>query len=147
MGTRYFALILGIIYVIVAILGFIPGLATPPPADAPSLALSTSYGYIFSLFAVNIVHSLVHLIVGIWGILAFRGFGAARVFSRTMFVVFAILTILGLIPGLNTLFGFVPLFGADVALHAVTALLAAYFGFVAPGQETYSDTDTPATTL
>ncbi len=147
MGTRVFALILGIIYVVVAILGFIPGIATPPPANAPTLSLTSNYGYIFGLFAVNILHTLVHLIVGIWGILAYRSFGAARAFSRTMAIVFAILTILGLIPGLNTLFGFVPLFGADIALHAVTALLAAYFGFVAPGQEAYTDSDTPATTL
>lgn len=147
MGTRYFALIVGIVYVVVAILGFVPGLTTPPPADAPSLAINSSYGYIFGLFAVNIVHTLIHLIVGIWGILAFRSFAAARTFSRTIAIVFAILTIMGLIPGaLATTFGLAPLFGPDVALHAVTALIAAYFGWATSDQTAYTDDNNPPTT-
>ena len=40
------------------------------------------------------------------------------------------LSVLGLLPQTNTLFGFVPLHGNDVWLHAVLALVAAYFGFV-----------------
>jgi hypothetical protein len=36
---------------------------------------------------------------------------------------------MGLIPGLSTLFGLVPLFGHDVWLHALTAIIAAWFGY------------------
>ena len=36
---------------------------------------------------------------------------------------------MGLIPGLNTTFGLIPIFGNDVWLHALTALIAAYFGW------------------
>jgi hypothetical protein len=36
---------------------------------------------------------------------------------------------MGLIPGLNNLFGFIPLHGHDVWLHAGTAAIAAYFGW------------------
>ena len=46
-----------------------------------------------------------------------------------MAVVFALLTIMGLIPDMNTTLGLIPLFGADVALHALTTLVAAYFGW------------------
>jgi hypothetical protein len=38
---------------------------------------------------------------------------------------------MGLIPGLKTLFGLVPLYGHDVWLHATLAIVVAYFGFVA----------------
>jgi hypothetical protein len=41
-----------------------------------------------------------------------------------------LLAILGLIPATNTMFGLVPIYGNDVWLHAGTALIAAYFGFV-----------------
>lgn len=37
---------------------------------------------------------------------------------------------MGLIPGLDTTFGLVPLFGNDVWLHILLAAPAAYFGFV-----------------
>jgi hypothetical protein len=37
--------------------------------------------------------------------------------------------VLGLVPGLNTVFGLVPIHGHDVWLHAGTALAAAYFGW------------------
>lgn len=132
MNTRRFALVLGIVYVLVGIVGFIPGLTTPPPANAPALAVNSNYGYIFGLFAVNIVHTLIHLVVGLWGILAYRSYGGAKAFARAIAIIFAILTIMGLIPGgLDTTFGLAPIFGADVALHALTALVAAYFGFVA----------------
>jgi hypothetical protein len=46
-----------------------------------------------------------------------------------MAVLYGGLAVMGLIPGLNTLFGLVPLFGHDVWLHAGTAAIAAYFGF------------------
>lgn len=39
---------------------------------------------------------------------------------------------MGLPPVLNTVFGLIPIFGHDVWLHALTALIAAYFGFKAP---------------
>jgi hypothetical protein len=42
-----------------------------------------------------------------------------------------VLTVFGLIPGLNTLFGLTPLFGHDVWLHALTAIIAAWFGWKA----------------
>ena len=37
---------------------------------------------------------------------------------------------MGLIPGLNTMFGLVPLFGSNVILHALTAAIAAFVGFM-----------------
>ena len=39
--------------------------------------------------------------------------------------------VLGLLPQTNTTFGLIPIYGADVWLHAVIAAAAAYFGFVA----------------
>lgn len=142
MRARYFALIAGIVYLVVGIIGFIPGLTTAPGAGAPSIAVPTSYGYVFGLFPVNILHNVVHLLIGLWGILAYRSFGASRGFSRSVAIIYGVLTIMGLIPGLDTVFGLVPLFGNDIWLHAITAIVAAYFGWFVPAESGYTEPPT-----
>ena len=42
-----------------------------------------------------------------------------------VFTVYAVLAVMGLVPALNTVFGFIPIHGHDVWLHAVIALAAA----------------------
>lgn len=128
-SVRRFALVFGIIFSIVGIAGFIPGLLSPVAGDAPPLAVDSMHGYLLGLFPVNIVHSLVHLAIGIWGLVASRGTGAAVVYGRSLAVVYGVLAVMGLIPALNTVFGLVPLHGHDIWLHAGSALIAAYFGF------------------
>jgi hypothetical protein len=135
-----FARIFGIIYVVVGILAFIPGL-TQPLVDTTGLAVSAGYGRFLGLFPVNMIHNLVHLGVGIWGILAARSFMSSVAFAKVTAILFAILAILGIIPATNTLFGLAPLYGIDVVLHALTAAVSAYFGFAAPArQETHAPT-------
>ena len=129
MAVRYFALIFGIIYLLVGILGLIPGLVAPPPPVG--VTVNVLSGFLLGLFPVNIVHTLVHLIVGLWGILAYRSFDASRTYARTIGVVLIIFFVIGLIPGLNVLFGLVPLFGTDVWLHLVSGIIALYFGLTA----------------
>jgi hypothetical protein len=133
MSTRNFALIAGIIYLVIGVLGFVPGIRQPPPAHAPDLGVDASYGYLFALFPVNVLHNLVHIAVGIWGLSVYRREPGARIFARGLAVLYGVLTVMGLIPGLNTIFGLIPLFGHDIWLHALTAAVAAYFGFVHRG--------------
>ena len=128
--TRTFALIFGIIYVIAGISGFIPAL-TPHTPDMPPLSVEMSHGRALGLFPVNILHNFVHIAIGIWGILGSRSLSGARLFWRGLAIFYGLLAILGIIPATNTMFGLVPLYGHDIWLHAGTALIAAYFGFVA----------------
>ena len=127
---KTFALIFGIIYVIAGISGFSPGL-TQHHADMPPIAVDSFYGRALGLFPVNILHNLVHLAIGAWGIVASRSVSGARLFGRGLAILYGLLAILGLIPATNTMFGLVPIYGHDVWLHAGTALIAAYFGFIA----------------
>jgi hypothetical protein len=131
MATRRFALILGIVYALVGIMGFIPGLVTPPQAGMPDLAVDAGHGLLLGIMPVNVVHNIVHLAIGLWGIVASRDFGAAKIFSRGTATIFGLLFVMGLIPGMNTMFGLAPIYGADTIIHLVTALAAGYFGFVA----------------
>jgi hypothetical protein len=136
METRYFALGAGIVYVLIGLLGFLPGFTASPPAGAPPLAVDAGYAYLLGLFPINVLHNLVHLAVGAWGLVAYRSYSSARGFARGLAVFYGVLTIMGVIPLLSTTFGLIPIFGHDIWLHAVTAIIAAYFGFKAPALTT-----------
>jgi hypothetical protein len=86
---------------------------------------------LLGLFPVNVVHHLVHLLVGVLGIAAYRAFDSARLYSRGLAIVYGVLAVMGLISAANldTMFGLTPLFSHDVWLHAGTAIIAAYFGW------------------
>ncbi len=128
--TRYFALGIGAVYVLVGIIGFIPALYTSPPVSAPHVDARAAYGYLFGAFPVNALHDVVHIVIGVIGIAAFARFLAARFYARGLALVFGLLTILGFMPQADTLWGLVPIFGSDTWLHFGTALIAGYFGFV-----------------
>jgi len=129
MMTRRVALVVGIIYLVIGIAGFIPGLVQGQ--DYPDLAIDTGAGTLLGLFPVNVVHHLVHLLVGVLGIAAYRAFDSARLYARGLAIVYAVLAVMGLISAANlhTMFGLAPLFSHDVWLHAGTAAIAAYFGW------------------
>lgn len=134
MQTRYWALAIGVIYLVVGIVGFIPALYSSPPAT-PHVDVTASYGLLLGIFPVNALHDAFHILIGILGIISFRNVGAAQVYSRILFLVYGFLAIIGFIPQADTLFGLLPLFGNDVWLHAGTAVVSAYFGWIA-GEQT-----------
>ncbi|HIJ62052.1 MAG TPA: DUF4383 domain-containing protein [Rhodospirillaceae bacterium] len=129
MRTRYFALIYGLGFLLLGILGFVPNLLTPPVPGAPPMAVASYYGNLFGLFPVNVLHNLIHIALGLWGLAAWRMFGAARGYARGMTILCGVIAVFGLIPGLSTLFGLVPFYSHDIWLHGLAAVIAAYFGW------------------
>lgn len=81
------------------------------------------------MFPVNVLHNLVHILFGAWGLFAAASFGAARTYARVVAIAYALLTLLGIIPATNTTCGLVPIYGHDIWLHALLAAVAAYFRF------------------
>jgi Domain of unknown function (DUF4383) len=132
MGARYFALICGIVFILLGIFGFIPGMVATPGTGGPALVVKIGYGYLLEAFAINVLHNIVHLAVGIWGLISYRSYIGARYYGRGLAIFYGVLAIMGLLPVLNTVFGLIPVFGNNVWLHAVTAVIAAYFGFKKP---------------
>lgn len=142
MGERYFALTIGILFLLLGFSGFIPNLMTMSSANAsndlvvasPGL-YSTGFGYVFGLFPTNIVHNIVHLAVGFLGIASFMSVTGARVFNRAFAISYILLAIMGLLPYTRTTFGLMPIFGNNVWFNGVAGLIAAYYGFVKPTTE------------
>lgn len=135
MKTATFALIFGIAYLVVGLLGLIPAALRPPPADAPPTQFTLLYGYLLDIFPVNVLLSAVHMAIGALGIAAWRGMTDPYVYARSVALFFGALAVMGLIPGMNTLFGLMPIYGHNVWLHAVSAAIAAYFGWRATEPE------------
>ena len=128
MSTRTFALIFGIAFLVIGASGFF--MLTPGHETGDDLVVKHSYGLAMGLFPVNILHNLVHLLFGVWGLLAYRSLRGSIAYARGVAIIYAVLAIMGLIPGLDTMFGLVPLYGNDIWLHALLAGVAAYFGWV-----------------
>jgi hypothetical protein len=139
MSLRTFALLYGVVFTAVGIAGFVPGLLSPHDSVEHSLTIERSAGHLFGLFPVNLFHNLVHIAFGVWGLGISRQPRGTIIYARSVAVVYAVFAVMGLIPGLDTVFGLVPLYGHDVWLHALLALGAAYFGFVRHGEQDIGD--------
>lgn len=128
--TRNFTLLMGVLFVLAGIGGFVPFVTPPIAPDAPALALNMSYGYLLGLFPVNVVHNLVHLGLGMWGLAAFRQYESSRFYCRALAVILVAFTVMGILTPLSTLLGLMPLFGHDIWLHALEGVIAGYLGFM-----------------
>lgn len=132
MILRVFALLAGLVYLLIGVLGFVPPLLQP---ELP--AIGPFEGFLFGVFAVNWVHSLIHIVTGLAGIPAFRSFGGSLQFFRIMGYAYLIIFILGIIPGRVSSMGVawirhaVPLNFGDNILHLVTFVLAFTLYFAA----------------
>ena len=130
MASRRFAQSIGVLFMAVGILGFIPVLvSTPHPNAVPGLFADGGYGLLFGLFPVNWIHNLVHVGVGIAALSSAGSVSKARSFARGLAWFYGILAVMGVIPPLSMMFGLSPLHGWDVWLHGGTAAFAAYYGY------------------
>jgi hypothetical protein len=93
---------------------------------------------LFGLFPVNVLHNIVHLVFGVWGVLGARSAGAARSYLIGSGLVYLILAALGYVVP-NGL-GLVPLGGNDIGLHLFLGL-----GLLLSGMLTSNRGDAAAT--
>ena len=128
MSVRTFAAVFGVVFLLAGLSGFVPGLS--PEHMHPDMIVTSGLRLAVGLFPVNVLHNLVHLAFGVWGLLAARSVSSSFTYARGVAMIYALLTVLGLLPATNTTFGLVPIYGNDIWLHAGLAIVAAYFGFV-----------------
>ncbi|MCA1729244.1 MAG: DUF4383 domain-containing protein [Actinobacteria bacterium] len=126
--AQRFAQIFGAVYLLVGILGFIPPLLVAGPVPGP--VLGPLVGLLIGLFAVNWLHSVAHLAIGAAGLASYRSPAGARSYSIGIGVLYLLLFVIGLI--LPTVFGLLPLNGADNVLHLVSGAVALGIGLASP---------------
>ncbi|MCP9943631.1 DUF4383 domain-containing protein [Streptomyces somaliensis] len=109
------ALLVGAVFLLVGILGFIPGITTD--YDTMKFAEHHSEAKLLGLFQVSILHNLVHLLFGIAGLAMARAASTARNFLIGGGLVYLLLWLYGLIIDHDSAANFVPVNTADNWLH------------------------------
>ena len=119
--VRRVAMVFGVVFLVFGILGFVsPG--------GMSMGVS-SPGMILGLFPVNLLHNVVHILFGVWGLMASRSFTGAKMYAQVGGVIYIVLAICGwLIPDT---FGLLPNGGSDIWLHALLGIVLLGVGFTA----------------
>jgi hypothetical protein len=110
------AIVFGVIFLVVGVLGFIP-------AAAP-------HGMLFGIFHVNAAHNTVHLVSGAAALgCGLAGTGAARLYFRIFGIIYGLVAVLGFVQGDTLLLGLISNNMADVWLHTVIAIVSLVLGF------------------
>ena len=120
--------IFGAVFLLVGILGFVPGITQN--LDTIMFAGHHSEAALLGLFQVSVLHNVVHLLFGVVGLLGLRSRGLAMAYLVVGGIVYAVLWIYGLIVPMETMGNFVPLNTADNWLHFVLAVAMVTTGIV-----------------
>ncbi len=116
------AKIFGFVFLVIGILGFIPGL-TPDHK-------------LLGIFEVNTLHNLIHLgsgIAALWT--GYTSSRAARTYFQVFGVVYGLVTVSGLLYGDDEILGLVAHNMADFGLHLIISVAALILGFGSRGKE------------
>jgi len=114
------AMVVGVVFLLVGIAGFIPGLTTN--YDTLQFAGHHSEALLLGLFQVSILHNLVHLAFGVAGLALARTVRGAYLYLVVGGVVYLLLWLYGLLIGHDSAANFVPLNNADNWLHLLLAV-------------------------
>jgi hypothetical protein len=103
------------VFLLVGIVGFIPGITTN--YGQLGVAGHGSMALLLGLFAVSILHNLVHAAFGIVGLVLARTFAGARGFLVYGGVIYLVLWLYGVVIDQSSAVNFVPINTADNWLH------------------------------
>ncbi|RZQ60209.1 DUF4383 domain-containing protein [Amycolatopsis suaedae] len=109
------AMTVGVVFLLVGIAGFIPGVTTN--YDTMTFAGHDSQALLLGVFQVSILHNIVHLLFGVAGLAMARTAGGARSFLVGGGVIYLVLWLYGMVVGHDTAANFVPMNAADNWLH------------------------------
>ncbi len=129
MNAAPIARIVGGVFLVIGIAGWIPPFAPAAPFDAEVITLDTAYRMIFGFLPANAVLDGIHIVLGLWGVLAGANLKSAATYFRYVTWIALILAVFGAIPITNTLIGVAPIYGWNVLVNVVVALVAAYCGY------------------
>ncbi|MGN7150138.1 DUF4383 domain-containing protein [Arthrobacter sp. SAFR-179] len=111
------ALAVGVVFLLVGILGFIPGITSN--YESLGFAGHGSGAMLLGLFQVSILHNIVHLLFGVAGIAMARSVPGSKNYLVVGGAIYLVLWLYGLLIGQDTAANFVPVNTADNWLHFV----------------------------
>jgi len=126
------AFAVGVVFLLVGILGFIPGVTTQ--YDQLALAGHHSGAMLLGIFQVSILHNLVHLLFGVAGLMMARSYSAARSFLIGGGVIYLILWLYGLVINPGSATNFLPINNADDWLHFALGVVMVGLGMILSGK-------------
>jgi hypothetical protein len=109
------ATLVGAVFLVVGVLGFIPGITTN--YGDMSFASHDSQAELLGVFQVSVLHNIVHLLFGVAGLVMGRSLSGARTFLVGGGVIYLVLWLYGLVIDKESSANFVPVNSADDWLH------------------------------
>ncbi len=122
------ATVVGAVFLVVGILGFIPGITTD--YFQMTFAGHDSGAMLLGIFMVSVLHNIVHLLFGIAGLALGRTRDGARTYLLGGGVVYLVLWVYGLVVDHHSGANFVPVNNADDWLHLLLGLGMVALGVV-----------------
>jgi hypothetical protein len=111
------ARVVGAVFLLVGVLGFIPGITTN--YDQMEFAGHMSGAKLLDVFEVSVLHNLVHLLLGIAGLALSRTVSQASAYLVGGGAIYLVLWVYGLVVDQGSDANFVPVNDADNWLHLV----------------------------
>ena len=105
----------GAVFLLVGVLGFIPGITTS--YAAMKIAGQESDALLIGVFEVSVLHNVVHLLFGAAGLAMARSWNGARAFLIGGGAIYLVLWLYGLLIDKTSPANFVPVNAADDWLH------------------------------
>ena len=122
------AAVVGGTFLLVGILGFVPGVTTN--YGAMEFAGHESGAKLLGIFEVSILHNLVHLLFGVAGLAMARAWSSARTYLLGGGAIYLVLWVYGLLIEPASSANFVPVNDADNWLHLLLGLGMVALGFM-----------------
>lgn len=116
------AQIFGVVFLLVGIAGMIPGLGSYTMDEVAMLGM----------FPVNVLHNIVHILFGVWGLMAAGTFAGAKSYATIAGIIYLVLAALGFVWPDG--FGVVHLGGNNIWLHAALGIVLTAVGLTAKQQ-------------
>ena len=122
------ALAVGAVFLVVGVLGFIPGITSH--YGAMEFAGHESGAKLFDVFQVSVLHNIVHLLFGVAGLALASTWSGARAYLVGGGVIYLVLWLYGLLVEQNNEANFVPVNNPDDWLHFVLGVGMIALGLV-----------------
>lgn len=126
--VQIFSGVVGAVFLLIGILGFIPG----PTTNFGDLNLigPDSSALLLGLFSISVVHNIVHLAFGVAGLLAARRAASAGGFLVAGGLLYAGVWVYGLLVDRGSSLDILPVNDADNTLHLVLAVGMVALGLI-----------------